>query len=201
MGYCEWASGSELLRRYHDLEWGVPAHDDRKQFEHLMMEAMQCGLSWELMLKKREIFRTCFADFDFDRVAAFNETDVERILRTDGMIRARGKVNAVIQNARCFQKMREEFGSFSSYIWSYSDGKTILYQGHGDGQVPVSNGISEKIAKDLKKHGFKYIGAITVYSHLQACGIINDHDISCPCYHRLVSLYPTVGKKRYREVC
>ena len=200
MGYCDWASGSALLRKYHDEEWGVPAHDDRKQFEHLMMEAMQCGLSWELMLKKREIFRACFADFDFDRVAAFSEADIERVLRTEGMIRARGKVEAVVQNARCFQKMREEFGSFSDYIWSHSDGKMILYQGHGDGRVPVSNGLSEKIAKELKKRGFKYIGAITVYSHLQACGVINDHDVSCPCYHKLVSMHPTVEKRRYKEV-
>ena len=201
MGYCEWAARSELLRRYHDTEWGVPAHDDKKQFEHLMMEAMQCGLSWELMLKKREIFRACFADFDFDRVAAYTEADVERILATEGMIRSRRKVEAVIHNARCFQRIREEFGSFASYIWSYSDGKMILYRGHADGRVPVSNGLSEEIAKDLKKRGFRYLGPITVYSHLQACGIINDHDVSCPCYARLVAAHPTAEKKRRKEVC
>lgn len=192
MSCCSWASASELNRAYHDTEWGVPVHDDRKQFEHLMLEAMQCGLSWGLMLRKREIFRRCFENFDYDRVAAYDEADVERVMNTEGMLRSERKIRAVIQNARCFQQIRAEYGSFSDYLWAYSDGKTILYDGHNRDWMPASNGLSERIGRDLKRRGFKYLGAITVYSHLQACGIINDHDAACPCYRKIVERYPTV---------
>ena len=200
MGYCTWAGMNEANSVYHDTEWGIPVHDDRQMFEHLTLECLQCGLSWDLMLKKREIFRECFDNFDYDKIAAYDETDVERILQTEGMIRSPRKVQAVINNARCYQKVREEFGSFCEYIWGFSGGKTILYQGHGTGPIPVSNGLSDKISKDLKKRGFKYVGAITIYSHLQACGIINDHDKDCPCYHRINSGYPTIVKRRDHEV-
>ena len=152
------------------------------------------------MLKKREIFRECFDNFDYDRIAGYDDADVERILNTEGMIRSPHKVQAVINNARCFQKVREEYGSFCDYIWSYSGGKTILYQGHATGPIPVSNGLSDRISKDLKKRGFKYVGAVTIYSHLQACGIINDHDKDCPCWQKIVSGYPTVTKRRDHEV-
>lgn len=199
MSYCGWNSASILDRQYHDTEWGIPVHNDRKQFEYLMMEVMQCGLSWELMLRKREIFRKCFDDFDYDKVAAYEEKDVKRIMNTDGMIRSERKIRAVINNAKCFQNVRKEYGTFSDYLWSYSDGKTIIYKGHNDGWIPVSNGLSEKISKDLKKRGFKYLGAITLYSHLQACGIINDHDLECPCYEKIIKNYPVVMKRRYKE--
>jgi DNA-3-methyladenine glycosylase I len=116
------------------------------------------------------------------------------------MIRSPRKVQAVIHNARCYRKVREEYGSFCNYIWSFSGGKTILYQGRDTGPIPVSNGLSERISKDLKKRGFKYVGPVTIYSHLQACGIINDHDKECPCYQKIVSMYPTVKKRRDREV-
>ena len=169
-------------------------------FEHLILECMQCGLSWALMLKKREIFRKCFDNFDYDRIADYNEADVERILNTEGMIRSPRKVNAIINNARCYQKVREEFGTFCDYIWSYSDGKTILYQGHDAGRIPVSNGLSVRISKDLKKRGFKYVGPVTIYSHLQACGIINDHDKDCPCRKKILDRYPTVVRGRDKEV-
>ena len=152
------------------------------------------------MLKKREIFRRCFDNFDFDKIAEYTETDVDRILNTEGMIRSSRKIQAVINNARCYQKVREEYGSFCDYIWGFSGGKTILYQGHAAGSIPVSNGLSERISKDLKKRGFKYVGAITIYSHLQASGIINDHDKECPCYKRIVKDYPTVNKRRDHEV-
>ncbi len=194
MGYCEWNSASEIDRHYHDTEWGIPVHDDRKQFEYLMMEVMQCGLSWELMLRKREIFRQCFDNFDFDKVAAYDERDVERIMNTDGMIRSPRKIRAIINNARCFQKIRNLYGSFSNYLWAYADGKTIIYSSHGGGRIPVSNGLSARISKELKSKGFKYLGAITVYSHLQACGIINDHDRDCPCYKKINGSFPTITK-------
>lgn len=194
MGYCGWNSASEIDRHYHDTEWGIPVHDDRKQFEYLMMEVMQCGLSWELMLRKRKIFRKCFDNFDFDKVAAYDERDVERIMNTDGMIRSPRKIRAIINNARCFQKIRDLHGSFSNYLWAYADGKTIIYSSHGSGRIPVSNGLSARISKDLKSKGFKYLGAITVYSHLQACGIINDHDTDCPCYQKIHGSFPTITK-------
>lgn len=200
MGYCGWADTDPLDKVYHDTEWGIPVHDDRHMFEHLILECMQCGLSWALMLKKREIFRKCFDNFDYDRIADYNEADVERILNTEGMIRSPRKVNAIINNARCYQKVREEFGTFCDYIWSYSDGKTILYQGHDAGRIPVSNGLSARISKDLKKRGFKYVGPVTIYSHLQACGIINDHDKDCPCRKKILDRYPTVVRRRDEEV-
>ena len=200
MGYCGWANTDPLDKVYHDTEWGIPVHDDRHMFEHLILECMQCGLSWALMLKKREIFRKCFDNFDYDRIADYNEADVERILNTEGMIRSPRKVNAIINNARCYQKVREEFGTFCDYIWSYSDGKTILYQGHDAGRIPVSNGLSARISKDLKKRGFKYVGPVTIYSHLQACGIINDHDKDCPCRKKILDGYPTVVRRRDEEV-
>ena len=200
MSSCSWAGMNEANRIYHDTEWGIPVHDDRQMFEHLSMECLQCGLSWDLMLKKREIFRQCFDNFEYDRIAGYGEADVERILHTGGMIRSQQKVKAVIHNARCYQKVREEFGSFCDYIWAYSKGKTILYQGHEDGRIPVSNGLSDRISKDLKKRGFKYVGAITIYSHLQACGIINDHGRDCPCYQTINAMHPTVNKRRDKEV-
>ena len=199
MSYCNWEHTSEANIRYHDEEWGVPVHDDRHQFEHLMMEVMQCGLNWNMMINKREIFRSCFDGFDYDKVAEYGEMDIERILSTEGMIRSRRKVEAIINNARCFKKIREEFGSFSEYLWGYSDGKTILYDKHSEGYIPVSNGLSERISRDLKKRGFKYMGPVTIYSHLQSSGIINDHDRSCPCYKRINERYPTIRKRRYEE--
>ena len=199
MGYCNWSLVNEKMKKYHDEEWGIPVHEDLKQFEHLMMEVMQCGLNWNLVLQKREIFRQCFDGFDFDRVAGYGEDDIQRILAVPGMIRSRRKIGAVIHNAGFFQKMREEFGSFSDYLWAYSEGRTILYHRHELGEVPASNGLSDIISKDLKKRGFKYLGSITVYSHLQASGIVNDHSADCPCYQRIIDQYPTVRKRRTKE--
>ena len=190
MNRCPWCLINEQETKYHDEEWGVPVHGDQKQFEYLMMEVMQCGLSWDTVLKKRDIFRACFDRFDFDKIAAYSEEDVERIMNTTGMIRSRRKIEAVIGNARIVQQIREEFGSFSDYLWGYTGGKTLLYKGHELGHVPASNALSEKISKDLKKRGMKYLGPVTVYAHLQACGIINDHQKDCDCYQRLVEQYP-----------
>jgi len=199
MSYCDWDSGNAKMIRYHDREWGVPLHDDKKQFEFLMMEAMQCGLNWNMMIQKREIFRRCFDHFDYDKVAAYDEKDIGRIMNTEGMIRSERKIRAVISNAKCFRKIREEFGSFSAYLWSYSGGRTILYNRHEEGFIPTCNGLSDRISRDLKKRGFLYLGSITVYSHLQACGIINDHDRNCPRCRMINDRYPSVRKRRFRE--
>lgn len=199
MERCPWCLGNEKMIRYHDEEWGVPVHDDRKQFEFLMMEVMQCGLNWNMMIQKREVFRACFDDFDFEKVAAYDEGDIERILGTEGMIRSRRKVEAVIHNARCFQKIQTEFGSFCEYIWGFTKGKTYLYMGHQKGSIPASNGLSNRVSADLKKRGLKYMGPVTVYSHLQACGIINDHWESCFRYWELLSCADIVWKRQEYE--
>ena len=138
MERCGWCLCNEKMIRYHDEEWGIPVYDDRKQFEYLMLEVMQCGLNWNMMIQKREIFRECFDNFDFDKIASYKESDVERIMKTEGMIRSERKIRAVISNAKCFQKVREEFGTFSNYLWNYSKGKTILYAGHQKGKIPAT---------------------------------------------------------------
>jgi DNA-3-methyladenine glycosylase I len=134
---CFWCELTDKMIKYHDDEWGVPVHDDKKQFEFLMLEVMQCGLNWNMMIEKREIFRECFAGFDYDRIAAFEEKDIERILDVPGMIKSRRKVEAIIHNAKIFQQIIVEYGSFDRYIWKYSGGKTILYMGHQKGKQPV----------------------------------------------------------------
>lgn len=199
MERCPWCSPSEKMIRYHDEEWGVPVHDDQKQFEFLMMEVMQCGLNWNMMIEKQEIFRECFADFDDDKVAAFDEADVQKILETPGMIHSARKVQTIIHNAQCFQKLIQEYGSFDKYLWSYSGGKTILYMGYQKGKHLVKNGLSERLSKDLKKRGFKYLGPVVLYSHLQACGVINDHRENCFRYQYIVENFPTVRKRRDEE--
>lgn len=199
MSYCNWGTGNEQLLRYHDEEWGVPVHDDVKQFEYLMMEAMQCGLSWSIVLKKREVFRQCFDGFDYEKIALYTEEDVQRIMSTEGMIRSVPKIRAVINNAKHFIDIRREHGSFCDYIWGYTGGKTVLYENHREGFIPVSNGLSDRIAADLKRRGFKYLGSITVYSHLQACGVINDHDKDCPRYGEINNAFPTTLWERDNE--
>ena len=199
MSYCNWENTSLLNQKYHDTEWGVPVNDDRKQFEYLMMEVMQCGLSWDLMINKRDIFRKCFDNFNYDKIASYDDIDINHILNTSGMIKSERKINAIISNAKCFQQIRKEFGSFCNYLWEYSDNKTILYDRHNIGYIPVSNGLSDKISRDLKRRGFKYLGPITIYSHLQACGIINDHDENCPRFDYINKRTQTVRKKRFLE--
>jgi len=199
MAYCDWDSSNEQMIRYHDEEWGVPVHDDKKQFEFLMLEVMQAGLNWSLMLKKRDIFRQCFDNFDFEKISKYTEADIQKIMETSGMIKSRRKIEAVINNAKCFIKVREEFGTFCNYIWAFSGNKTIIYNKHSDGYIPASNGLSDEISKDLKKRGFKFVGSITVYSHLQAAGIICDHDKNCPCFQKICGASPTIQKKRYLE--
>lgn len=191
MERCPWCLGTEKMIHYHDEEWGWPVHDDRKQFEFLMLEALQCGLSWNLMIEKWEIFRVCFSDFDYDAIASYAEADVQRILNHPGMIRSPRKIQAIIHNARCFQEVRREFGSFDGWLWSFTQGKTILYDGHAQGRLPAANGLSDRIAKELKRRGFKYLGSITVYAHLQACGIVNDHLEDCFRYTHILQNHPT----------
>ena len=193
MERCSWCCDNGIVQRYHDEEWGIPLHDDRKHFEYLSMEVMQCGLNWTMMLKKRDIFRKCFSDFDYTQVANYSEQDVIRILGVEGMIRSRRKIEAIIGNAKAYLKIIEEFGSFDRYIWSYSGNESLVYLKHQRGEGEVRNEISDKLSKDLKKRGFKYLGSITVFSHLQACGMINDHSPQCYMYEKLIRM----GNVRY----
>lgn len=186
---CAWCLDGGMMQKYHDEEWGTPLHDDRKQFEFLMLEAFQCGLSWSLMLKKRDIFRACLDDFDYEKIAAYDDNKVEEILSVPGMLKNRGKIRAAITNARAFINIIEEFGSFDSFIWNFTGGKTLVYPAHHENPV-ASNDISEAISKELRRRGFKYLGEVTIYSHLQAAGLINDHDSNCYKYKAIMENYP-----------
>lgn len=199
MERCAWCLCNEKMIKYHDEEWGVPLRDDRKQFEFLMMEVMQCGLNWNMMIQKREVFRKCFDGFDYQKVADYKESDIQRIMETEGMIKSRRKIEAVIHNAQCFRKVQEEFGTFSNYLWGFSKGKVILYMGHQKGRIPAKNGLSDAVSRDLKKRGFKYLGSVTVYSHLQACGLINDHMESCFRYAEVTAGFQAVRKRSDKE--
>ncbi len=185
MKRCSWCCDNGMMQKYHDEEWGVPLHDDRKHFEFLLMEVMQCGLNWMMMLKKRDIFRLCFDDFDYHKIADYDESDIERILNYEGMIKSKQKINAIIGNAKGFLKIIEEYGSFDRFLWSFSEGNTYIYLKHQRGQGEVKNDLSDRISRELKKRGFKYLGSITVFSHLQACGMINDHDPQCFLYDKI----------------
>lgn len=195
---CTWAHGP-LDKDYHDKEWGRPLFDDQKQFEFLMLEVMQCGLSWSLMLKKRDIFRKVFFNFDYNKLATLQEKDILEIFNTSGMIKSMRKIRAVIQNARAFQKIRAAFGSFSNYLWAYSQGHVILYHDHEKGKLPSQNGLSQKISHDLRARGFTFLGPVTIYSHLQACGMINDHGKDCPVYEQINQKYKTIHLEKDNE--
>ena len=179
---CPWCEDNELLRKYHDEEWGEPLHDDMKHFEYISLEVLQCGLNWLMMMKKREIFRECFDGFDYEKIALYDDGKVKEIMETPGMIKSPRKINAIINNARRFLEVRKEFGSFDKYIWGFSGGKTILYT---DRQNYVTSRLSDDLSRDMKKRGFKFLGSITVYAHLEACGIVNDHSDFCWKYARL----------------
>lgn len=186
MKRCKWCCDGGINQKYHDEEWGMPLHDDKRHFEYISLEVMQCGLNWTMMLKKRDIFRTCFDNFEYNAIARFDEAKIEQILQTKGMIKSRRKIKAIIHNANCFLSVIEECGSFDKYIWSYTDYQTLIYKSHQEEGVVARNELSDRISQDLKKRGFKYLGSITVYSHLQACGIINDHERECWRYTKIV---------------
>ena len=178
---CKWCQDNGVNQKYHDEDWGIPVHDDRKHFEFLMMEVMQCGLNWTMMLNKRDIFRQCFDHFDYEKIIRYDEQKIQEIMETPGMIRSPRKIKAVITNAIAYMEIIKEYGSFDQFLWSYTDGKTMVYKSHQQTMI-ASNDLSDAISKELKKRGFKYLGSITVYSHLQACGMINDHEESCFLY-------------------
>ncbi len=173
---CFGSPDDPLMMSYHDNEWGIPFHDDRKQFEFLCLESMQSGLSWKTILDKRENFRKAFANFDPEKVATFTDVDIQRLLSDAGIIRNRRKIEAIINNARRFLEVQREFGSFDAYIWQFT-GNKVLRRDHET--MPAQTPESETLSKDLKARGFKFMGPIVVYSHMQATGQVNDHHPTC----------------------
>jgi len=177
---CPWANGNPLYESYHDREWGVPAHDDRVQFEFLILEGAQAGLSWLTVLKKRENYRKAFSGFNPEKVARYTPDKIESLLADPGIIRNRLKVSAAVQNAKSFLAVKKEFGSFSAYIWDFIGGRPIVNQFKTMDEVPAHTPLSDALSKDLKKRGFKFVGSTIVYAHMQATGMVNDHLVTCP---------------------
>lgn len=175
---CPWPS-NDLSIRYHDLEWGVPVHDDRLLFEYLILEGAQAGLSWQTVLNKRENYRAAFDDFDAKKIARYGDKQTARLLANEGIIRNRLKIAATIQNAKAFLKVREEFGSFDEYLWRFVAGRPVVNRRKSMQEVPARTGISDALSKDLLKRGFKFVGSTICYANMQAVGMVNDHLVTC----------------------
>lgn len=176
---CEWASLSDLAIKYHDEEWGVPVHDDRLLFEFLVLEGAQAGLSWETILKKRDNYRKAFDNFDYEKVATYNDSKVGELLKDAGIIRNKLKVRSAINNARAFKKVRDEFGSFDTYIWGFVNNTPVQNSWTLLAEIPAKTEIAEKISTDLKKRGFNFVGPTILYAFMQAIGMVNDHVVGC----------------------
>ena len=176
---CPWSQSHPLLEEYHDTEWGVPIHDDMKHFEFFIMDLFQAGLSWLTILKKREGFREAFDNFDFRKIAGYDENRILELLTNEKIIRNQLKLRATVNNAQKFLEVIEEFGSFDKYIWQFTDGRIIQNSRTDQSDLPASTGISDRMSKDLKKRGFKFVGSTICYAYMQAAGMVNDHITSC----------------------
>lgn len=187
MNRCKWAEYNDLMKEYHDKEWGTPQHDDRMLYELLILEGMQAGLSWNTVLQKRENFRKAFDNFDYSKISKYNEKKVEELLQNEGIIRNRLKIQSVITNAKSFLKVQEEFGSFNNYIWEFVSNKTVHNSWKKLEDLPPNTDLSNKISKDMKKRGFKFIGTTIIYAFLQAIGVVNDHTTDCYRYKELIN--------------
>jgi len=176
---CSWCGSDPLYVAYHDQEWGVPVTDDQMQFEFLILETFQAGLSWITVLRKREYFREAFDHFDAEKIARYDERKIEELMQNERIIRNRLKIRATVSNAQAFLKIREEFGSFCNYIWGFTGGSPLINQHASIKYVPPMSVESDALSKDLKKRGFKFVGSTVVYAHMQATGMVNDHLVSC----------------------
>jgi DNA-3-methyladenine glycosylase I len=176
---CFWVSGSQLYRDYHDNEWGEPVYKDQTLFESLILENFQAGLSWITILNKRENFRKAFDNFNYQKIAEYSEGKYLSLLQDTGIIRHKLKIRSAITNAQLFMEVQKEFGSFSTFIWSYVARKPIINRFHNREEVPVTTALSDKIVKDLKKRGFKFVGSTVIYAYMQAIGLVNDHSTDC----------------------
>jgi DNA-3-methyladenine glycosylase I len=185
---CPWCLKFDQYIEYHDTEWGVPVHDDRKHFEFLILEGAQAGLSWATVLKKREGYRKAFADFDPVKVARFSEAKIEKLLLNDGIIRNRLKVNSAVNNAKRFLEVQKQEGSFDKYIWTFVKGKPIQNKRRTLKDIPATTPESDALSKDLISRGFKFVGSTVIYAHMQACGLVNDHLVECWRYKQVQSL-------------
>jgi DNA-3-methyladenine glycosylase I len=186
---CPWPPLDDpLYLAYHDTEWGVPVHDDRKLFEFLVLEVFQAGLSWRTVLHKRKNFRAAFAGFDFRKVAKFGKSDLKRLVNDAGIIRNRAKIEAAVNNAQRLLEVRDEFGTFAKYMWSWVDGKPIVNRHRTMKEVKPFDDVAVQWAKDLKKRGFKFLGPTVVYAHMQAVGMVNDHLVECFRYREVQKL-------------
>lgn len=189
---CKWAEGVSLdYIAYHDQEWGVPAYDDRDQFEFLILEGAQAGLSWSTILNKRSGYRKAFADFDVEKVARFTQKRVEKLLLDSSIVRNRLKVNSAVSNAKAFIAVQEEFGSFSDYILGFVDARPIQNRFKKDSDIPATSAESDALSKDLKKRGFKFVGSTIMYAHMQATGLVNDHVVGCFRYKACAAMAKT----------
>ena len=178
MKRCGWAK-NELAVHYHDTEWGVPLHDERALFEFIVLEGAQAGLSWDTILRKREAYREAFDNFDVNRVARYTDKRIEKLLKNEGIIRNRLKINSAVNNAKAFLKVQKEFGSFDKYIWGFVDGQPIVNKWKEMSQIPAKTEVSDRVSKDLKQRGFNFVGSTIIYAHMQATGMVNDHLVSC----------------------
>ncbi|MCK5772327.1 MAG: DNA-3-methyladenine glycosylase I [Thermoplasmata archaeon] len=185
MERCEWCLGNERYEKYHDDEWGVPVHDDRKHFEFLILESAQAGLSWLTILKRREGYLRAFADYDPEVVANYDQEKIEELVLDASIIRNRMKIEATVNNAKRFQEIQREFGSFDNYIWGFVEGKPLVNKWKSIGEIPAKTELSDRVSKDLKERGFKFVGSTIIYAHLQATGVVNDHLVSCYRYREL----------------
>jgi DNA-3-methyladenine glycosylase I len=176
---CAWCSSSDLYKKYHDEEWGVPVYDDAILFEFLILETFQAGLSWLTILNKRENFRKAFDQFDYKKIAQYDDNKIRELLQDKGIIRNKLKIYSAVTNAQAFIKIQKEFGSFSTYIWRFVDGKPITNKRNSTKDVPATTPLSDMISKDLKKRGLKFVGSTVIYAHMQATGIVNDHVENC----------------------
>lgn len=182
---CGWCEGDDLYEAYHDFEWGVPVKDDETLFEFLLLETFQAGLSWITILRKRENFRKAFDNFDYVKIALYNEAKVSMLLQDEGIIRNKLKVRSAISNAKSFMKIQEEFGSFSNYIWGFVNDTPIKNSLSNYKEGPANTSLSDVISKDLKKRGFKFVGSTVVYAFMQATGMVNDHEVNCFRYNEV----------------
>lgn len=179
---CNWAENApDFYQQYHDTEWGVPVYDDQVLFEFLVLEGMQAGLSWLTILGKRESMRKAFDQYDLKVIQQYDQKKIDQLLQNPGIIRNKLKVNSVITNAKAFQEVQKEFGSFSNYLWNFVDGKPVVTRWKSMKDMPVSTELSDRISKDLKRRGFKFVGTTIIYAYLQAVGVVDDHEEKCFC--------------------
>jgi DNA-3-methyladenine glycosylase I len=185
---CDWSLSDPIYVEYHDREWGVPVREDRKQFEFLVLESAQAGLSWLTILKRREGYRRLYEGFDPEQVMRYDDARIQIMLQDPGIIRNRKKIESSINNARRFLELREQYGSFCNYLWGFTDGKQVVNHFQSLREIPATTALSDRIARDMKQRGFQFLGSTIIYAHLQATGLVNDHLVHCYRYQECIEV-------------